>query len=464
MEAIGARAPQPASETPSEGLLSPRLRVLTIGLILVVTLAAFEALAVATAMPVVEEDLSGLRLYGLVFAGFMVGNLVGTGYAGLEADRREPVRPFTVGIIVFAAGLLIGGLAPTMEVVVLARIVQGFGSGCIATVAYVGIARGYDEALRPRMFAVLSSAWVVPGLIGPAMAGAIAEHLTWRLVFIGLLPALAFSAVLTVPAMRHLAAGDHRTADGKRLGQSLVLAVGAGFVLGGTTIQAPFAAGPMVVIGLGVGFFALRTLLPKGTFVAAPGLPAAVAVMGLICLAFFGTEAFLPLMLNDVRGQSPTIAGLCLTAASITWTAGAWVQAQRATRWSRRAMVMVGFLLTAAGIGISTSTVSDSVPVPAAAVGWGVAGFGMGLAYTNISLAILGGLPGDQAGYASSSLQLANIIGVAVGTGVCGAIVGAGDAADWSTANTVAISFGLMGAAALVATAVAVRLPDAAPA
>src|SRR6266850_1090486 len=79
----------------------------------------------------------------------------------LDAQRRA----LTVGLVLFAAGLVICGSAPSMAVVVVGRAVQGLGAGAVPAVAYVAIGRGYPEALRPRMFAVMSTAWVVPGIV-----------------------------------------------------------------------------------------------------------------------------------------------------------------------------------------------------------------------------------------------------------------------------------------------------------
>src|SRR3990172_1734594 len=193
-------------EREREGLMAGGRRPLTVGLVLVMTLIAFEALAVATAMPIVERDLGGLRLYGLVFGAFMVANLVGIAVAGGQADARGPGRPFVAGLLLFAAGLALAGASPSMEALVAARVVQGFGGGAVATAVYVVIARGYSEALRPRMFAIMASAWVLPGLVGPGVSAAVAEHLSWRLVFLGLLPALPVVASLTLPSLVRMGA------------------------------------------------------------------------------------------------------------------------------------------------------------------------------------------------------------------------------------------------------------------
>ena len=111
--------------------------------------------------------------------------------------------PFLGGLGLFAIGLLIGGLAP-MQVLVLARFIQGLGAGAIPPVAYVAIARSMPEELRPRMFAWLSTAWALPGVMGPAIAGIVGDTIGWRAVFLGLLP-LVVVAVTTTPALRAVA-------------------------------------------------------------------------------------------------------------------------------------------------------------------------------------------------------------------------------------------------------------------
>lgn len=439
--------------------------MLTIGLTLLVTMIAFEALAVATAMPVVEEDLGGLSLYGLVFSGFMVANLVGAAYAGQAADRGDPAPPLAGGLVLFGIGLVVAGVAPSMGVLVGGRVVQGLGSGIVVTLAYVGIARGYEEALRPRMFAVLSSAWVVPGLVGPAVAGTVADHISWRLVFLGLLPLLPLAGVLTLPALRGLKSGENSEAPQEnRLGRSLVLAFGASLILAATALDVIPIIVPLVAVGGIVAVFALRTLMPAGTFRAARGMPAAVAVLGLSSVTFFGADAFLPFALIDVRDQSPTVAGLALTSATISWTVGSWIQANRATEWSGRAMTVAGLLLITLGVAVAGSTIADDVPVPMAALGWGLGGLGMGLSFATLSVVILAEAPEGQTGYASASLHLADTLGIALGTGIAGAIVSAGDSAGWANSTSVGIVFASMVAVGLLGSVLALRLPRRPPA
>src|SRR5437899_13040311 len=148
----------------ADGLWAPERRALTTGLVLTITFIASEALAVGTVMPVVARDLGRLDLYGWVFSAFMLGSVVGIVVAGRQADRRGPALPYVGGLALFTAGLLIAGLAPSMPVLVAGRTLQGLGAGAVPAIAYVAIGRCLPDRLRPRMMAVLSTAWVAPGL------------------------------------------------------------------------------------------------------------------------------------------------------------------------------------------------------------------------------------------------------------------------------------------------------------
>ena len=139
--------------------------------------------------------------------------MIGIVFAGDQADRRGG-WPFVIGLVLFASGLIVGGLAPSMPVLVAGRFVQGFGAGVVPAIGYVVIGRAFTDAERPRLFALLSTAWVVPGLIGPVVAEQIAQAVGWRWVFLGLVPLVAVAGALVVPAMARLGplGGDARPA------------------------------------------------------------------------------------------------------------------------------------------------------------------------------------------------------------------------------------------------------------
>ncbi|MBA2717760.1 MAG: MFS transporter [Chloroflexi bacterium] len=451
----------------SDSLWSPDRRALTIGLVLNVTIVASEALAVSTIMPIVARDLGGIDLYGWVFSGFFLGNLLGIVIAGMMIDRGGLARPFILGIGLFAIGLLIGGIAPSMAVLVAARVLQGLGAGAIPAVAYVSIARAMPEHLRPRMFAILSTAWVLPGVIGPTLAAFVGETWHWRLVFIGLLPIIAVAAWLTLPSIRAVGPAALATpqrdetsqpnAARRRLPLAIVLVVGAGLVVSGLSNVSSI---PLVLIAAGVliGVPAFARLTPPGTIRAATGLPAAVLLRGFLTFAFFCADVYVPLAIQDWRGAPALLSGVVYTAATLTWTAGAWIQAHNVARIGPGRFLVAGFATLVLGIVGFATILSPDVPLVVGVLMWGVAGFGMGLSYSTLSLVVLREAAPEQQGAATAGLQLSDVLGTALGTGVGGALIAFGARAGEPAWIGLGATFGIAIVVAIVGLGLTPRL------
>src|SRR3954447_4342877 len=172
---------------------------LTVGLCTAVVAVAFEAISVATAMPAAARELDGLGLYAWAFSLFLIGQLFATVAAGRLCDRIGPARPMAGGILVFAVGLVVAATSTTMVQLIAARLLQGLGAGVVDVSMYVVIAQVYDERARPAMFSYISSSWVVPSFVGPAVAAWLTHHLDWRAVFWAVLPVLAIGAAMMLP-------------------------------------------------------------------------------------------------------------------------------------------------------------------------------------------------------------------------------------------------------------------------
>jgi MFS family permease len=450
----------------TDGLWSAERRALTIGLVLTITLVAFEALAVSTVMPTVARELGGLELYGWVFSSFFLGSLIGIVIVGGSIDSHGLALPFGLGLGLFAIGLLVGGLALSMPMLVGARFVQGLGAGAIPPIAYVAIGRSLPERLRPRMFATLSTAWILPGLLGPAIAAAVGETIGWRFVFLGLLPLIGLSGTLTLGALRAVAASpanvaaeaDAAAADRGRLPLALLVAGGAGLLTLGLTSSEAAPMVTLVGLGLPIGIYALRRLTPPGTILARPVLPAAVLLRGLLTFMFFGVDAFVPLVLVEWRGRSLTESGIVLSGATIVWTAGSWVQARGSTRWSSARFVRVGFAVVLIGLALFMVVLRQDVPWPVALPTFALACFGMGLAYSPLALIVLREATAENQGSASSALSLTDTLGTALGTGVSGAIIAAGVRASGQPVPGLAVAFGVAMAVGVLGLVLTVRL------
>jgi MFS family permease len=448
-------------------LWAPEHRALTTGLVLTTTFIAVEALAVLTIMPRVARDLGGLSLYGWVFSAFMLASLVGAVAAGRDADRVGPARPYLCGVALFAAGLAVSGLAPSMPLLVVGRCLQGLGAGAAPAIAYVAIGRSLPDRVRPQMLAVLSTAWVIPALIGPLLSAEVTRAFGWRVVFLGLIPLVAFAGALSLgPLVRlgrpgradpHSASAE--SVDEHALGDALRTAVGGALVLQALASGTLPVGAVLAALGLAVGVPALRRLLPGGTLAARRGLPATILSRGLLTFAFFGADAYVTLAFSTVLHHSTTTTGVFITLPTLTWTTGSWLQARLSERREGRGFIRVGLVLLLAGIAGMAISLRPGVSVAVAFVAWSVAGLGMGLAYAPTSLLTLREATSDRTGWASASLNLADVLGTALGTGFGGGALVLASNQGWPLSTGVSLAFAIAATGGLVGLSVTRRLP-----
>jgi MFS family permease len=410
-------------------IFGPALRATSIGLLIVITLIAFEAMAVSAALPTAVRAVHGLGAFGWAFTGFLVANVFGMVGSGQLSDSRGPRTPLTAGLACFVAGLVLAGTATTMTQLVGGRVVQGLGSGLIITAIYVVIGQAYPEQLRPPLFAATSSAWVVPSLVGPVVSGALAQHASWRWVFLGLVPFSLVGTVLLLPVLRslHPAVEGSRPAGRSRLIRAAAVAAGvAALEQAGQHPSLP--AGGLAVAGLAALAWGIRPLLPPGTLRVRPGVAAPIAMRGLLAGAFFGIESVVPLSLTLQHGYSATAAGLPLTGAGFSWALGSWWQGRvddSAGPQRRIALIRTGFaLVTGAGVLMALAA-TPSLPGWLAYPSWMLAGLGAGLTMSSVSVLMLKFTTDADRGADSAALQLSDATASALTTGVAGVLVAA---------------------------------------
>ncbi|KPI23204.1 major facilitator superfamily MFS_1 [Actinobacteria bacterium OV450] len=437
MSALEPRVPQrsvPVPSQPQGGILGSAYRTLSIGIISVIFLIAFEATAVGTAMPVAARELDGIALYAFAFSAYFTTSLFGMVLSGQWADRQGPLRPLTVGIGAFAAGLVCAGTAGDMWVFVLGRAVQGFGGGLVIVALYVVVSRAYEERLRPAIMAAFAASWVVPSIVGPLAAGTVTEHLGWRWVFLGIPGLVVVPLVVALPAIRRTASGPVDTGappaafDRRRIRLAFGISFGAGLLQYAAQDLRWLSLVPAVA-GAALLVPAVRGLLPRGTYLARRGLPSVVLLRGVAAGSFIAAESFVPLMLVTQRGLSPTLAGFSLAAGGLTWAGGSWLQSKgRMAPYRERSMVL-GMVLVAAAIAGAPAVLIQSVPVWTLALAWAVGCLGMGLVIGSTSVLLLELSAPEEAGANSAALQisdaLANVVLLAAG-GAAFAVLGGG--------------------------------------
>lgn len=397
------------------------LRLLLVSAVTLISLGAFENLAVTTIMPVVAAELDGLALYALALGLPLATHIAATAVGGAWIDARSLRGPLTAGVWVFAGGLVIAGLAQSMLLVAFGRGITGLGTGLLTVALYASVGTLVPALARPRFFAAFSAAWVLPSLIGPPLAGYAAQFLTWRVVFLAVAPVAVVFLFTMRPLLRladEVAAG--RAAPGPRmrtrltslilpavaLATALAVLQGSGSAEGAARLPAAVALVLVLVL--------LPRLLPRGTFKLRRGVPAVVATRFLISGVVITMEAFLPLYLQREAGWEPGPAGLVLTIGSVTWAIGSWVQGRLQDPQLRHRASVAGAVLVAVGTGVASLVLIPGAPPQLALAGWVLSGSGMGVTFSAMAVLALGITPPERQGEISANLQIADGAGAAL--------------------------------------------------
>jgi MFS family permease len=415
-----------ATSTSVEGPLGRTYLEVTLAVLALVTIVAFEAMAVSTAMPAVALELDAVRSYGFAFSVMLTAQLLGIVVAGVWSDRSGPMLGAVTGQVLLAAGAATCGSATNIQVFLAGRALTGLGGGLLVVMLYVIAGRVYPEAIRPRLFTYVSAAWVLPALLGPPVSAWLTTNLSWRWVFWGVVPPV----LITLAALTHarsridddstltaaVSSRDH-SAHVRVAWAGLGIALSAGALQLGT-YELVLKISPrtgLALVGLVGIVLTAPMLVPPGTWRMAPGIPSVMLARALFIGAFYAGITYVPLFLVGQRGLTLQMAGLSLAVGAIGWAAGAWYQGHDRLHLPRYRLVEVGGVLLASGLAVVSAVAWLGLAwwfVPMALVVTGVA---MGLGVTTTTVLALELSPVEEHGAASSSLQLADVLGSVLG-------------------------------------------------
>jgi MFS family permease len=452
------------SATPASRPFSPEYRVLSAGIFALIVGIAFEFMAVATALPVAARELGGLGLFPWALTGFLGAAMFANGVAGEVSDRIGPKLPLAGGGLAFGVGLLVSGLAPTMGVLIAGRVIQGLGAGFVIVAVYVVIGNCYPESLRPRVMSLIATAWVVPSVVGPFVAGGLTEWVSWRWAFLFLVPLVPLPLLAVLPRI------SSRRTDVRRQGRVWL----AGAMAGGAAalqwsgLEAErgrwLTAAIAVVAGLTLVIVAALRLFPPGTLWLRRGLPSVVAFRGVMAGGFFGCQAYVPLMLVEHRGSTPTLAGLAVAGTALGWSTGSWWQGRPTQARRRSGLVRIGASIAAVGVLVTSTAaiVTDAVTVPAWVAGLGlvIGGLGMGLSMASNAVLLFDLSPPEDRGANSAAIQMSDSLGGLLVIGGAGVVYAMWHETMEPTPLFVLI-FGIAFAVTLLAVYVATRVRPA---
>ncbi|MEK8128396.1 MFS transporter [Paenibacillus filicis] len=410
------------------GIFDARYRALTIGIILAVTTVAFEGLAITTIAPRLAQQLNGLHLYGWIFSTFLLLQILGTMVMGNQIGRIGVFRSYTISIVVFVAGLLIAATAFHMPMLIVGRAFQGLGAGAMITCVYYSITLSYPDALRTKILGAFSSAYILPALIGPYVAGLLAEYTSWRLVFWLVLPLIGLAVGLTLQTFRKLQTPSSPASSANRKeGYALLLTIGTGLLLAGLGSITGWSGIAHALVGILLMIRPLLKLMPAGTLRIKKGLPATIVSRGLYMACYVATESYVVLALTEVKGLRADMAGLIVAGGALSWSAAAWLQSKLDERDAGRGrtkritggigLMMVGVSLVIAAVGL------ESGGVWFALISQLFTGFGIGLANPTSGAVALQHAKQGEEGEVSASLQFVDAFVPGLSIGIGGALL-----------------------------------------
>ena len=424
-----------AREAPVRLLARENLPVV-VGIVALVTLAAFENRAVNTILPTVVRELDGWALFGASTGASLVTFTIAMAWSGSWTDRSGPRPVLLWGMAAFVVAQVVSGLAPTMSVFVAGRAASGAAEALIDTSLMVLVAQALPDALRAKVFASFAAAWILPSLLGPSLAGGIDALWGWRVVFVAPLLVVPLALAVLRPALRRTHAGgatstdaDAAASERRRAAAALMLAAG----LAVTTFSAPLLSEPGtralggLVIGGGVVLVVVGGVraLPHGMVRLARGVPTVIAVRLLTSSAFTAVAGLIPLMLVQTHDASTALAGVSLSVTGCLWAAGSWLNSanrvQATVSAPTRARLGAG-LIALGSLGPVLLSL-DLVGIVPGMLCWAVAALGMGIISPTLSTQLLSLAPVGEQGRVSAAQGLAVSTGVALSTAVVGAVV-----------------------------------------
>ena len=396
-----------------------------------VLLQSMNVLLLTTVLPSIVGELGGVAMLSWPTTAYLASSIVAASCAGVLATAVGSRTVYCVGVTIFALGALLCSMAPAMGWIVVGRLIQGFGGGLEAAVAYVLVRGTFPELAWSRTIALMSTSWSMSVLIGPLVGGVFAHFGNWRSAFV---TTAVIAVVLTISAFFILPSVTARVTSPLRVpaGRVALICLAIAATSAASVVASPLAKSALIVaasvslaVMLRLDRLATTRLLPSDAFSWRTQTGVGLWLALLLCITFSPLQIYVPMFLQQLHGFDPLSAGFAVASASLAWTIASLATAGVSVRWPDRLMLtgpaVMGLSLTAIAFLAPYATASALLLVSAIAA----LGAGIGQCWPFVAHRIMNSAKAGNEVVAASSVPTVQQMGFAFGAAIAGVIANA---------------------------------------
>jgi MFS family permease len=408
-------------------LFSAEYRLVTISLLLIVSLAAFDALSVYAALPAIGGDLGRVALLPWVMTSFLLASAIAILAAGPLIDGLGARSAFRGAVVVFFVSSAACAVAPGMWALIVARFAQGMGGGISVAVGLASVGLTYPERLHARGFAAESLVWSLVGFGGPAIVAVLVATIGWRGVFVVNLPLAAIAGAFGWHRVPTVADGAARRVRLDRSGIAIVAVFTAALLIGlsqlGWTTMACVAVAAAALLSYRVHAHRRATLVVEARHLWRLPLGALHLTVLLSLAGGLGVESFLPVYTRGAQGRSEAVAAFVVVFLTVGWTLGAVVVSRALDRVAALDVVFFATAGLVVAIALSGLAVVHTDNLAVIGTGYFCAGLFIGSITTSALTSLQGHGGTDELGRINAAHQYMRTVGISTGIALAGGVV-----------------------------------------
>ncbi|WP_240633015.1 MDR family MFS transporter [Paenibacillus montanisoli] len=407
--------------------------LILIGLMIGVIFAELDETVVSTAMPTIIRDLGGLALYGWVGGVYMLAMTSFMAVLGKLADLYGRKRIYLLSMGLFIGGSIISGLAPSMEVLLIGRGIQGIGAGGLMPLAMVIFGDSFPVEQRAKIQGIFGAVMFIPQLVGPLVGGYFAEHISWHWIFLVNIPVGILAAVILSMGLQETKAERKVSVDW--YGAILLVTALISLLLTPVLHQTEGYGWtePIMLALIAVGLVLLVLFVFVESKAKEPIVPLHLfknrnfvvlsSLVFVFILAAMGALSSFPFFAQNVLGLTPTAAGYLTLPLMAGAIASSVVAGRLMTKMPYRTIYGISFILPIVSFYLFSTTHVDT-PIWTFILYFVILGLGFGTLFGN-QLIVQESVEKEHSGIALSSVTLFQSIGMTIGFSLFGSVLAA---------------------------------------